>query len=99
MRDATTSSKPWWSSETMILISDAPSVLPRSASGKRVHVASVYRWAQSGLRGVRLRVFRCGARLATTREELVRFFSAVTERWESSEVTPDAARLRARGLM
>ncbi|MCK5941509.1 MAG: DUF1580 domain-containing protein [Planctomycetes bacterium] len=99
MRDATKSAAPWWSSEQAVLISDVPNILPRSASGRRVHVATVYRWAQRGLRGVRLRTFRCGARLATTREELSRWTAAITDRWDECDRAPDSERLRARGLV
>jgi len=90
---------PWWASETAILLSEVPQALPRNGSGRKVHVASVYRWASTGLRGARLRWFRVGGRRATTREELNRFFAQLTDRWDGGDHEPGQDRLRARGLV
>ncbi|MFN9576539.1 MAG: DUF1580 domain-containing protein [Gemmatimonadota bacterium] len=42
-------------------------------------VSSIYRWAQAGVQGVRLRTFRIGGRMMTTREEFVRWSQRLTE--------------------
>lgn len=80
------------------MLADVPRLLPRNRSRRRVHRASVYRWTKVGLQGIRLRSFRIGGRLATTCEELDRFFAAVTDRWDCAESEPGLERLRARGL-
>lgn len=62
----------------MIYLNDLPGHLPRHHGNRKVHVASIYRWAKAGLRGIRLRSFLAGGRLATTREEVDRFFFRLT---------------------
>jgi hypothetical protein len=39
-----------------------------------VHQSTVFRWAQHGVRGVRLRVTKCGGRSTVTAVDLRRFF-------------------------
>ncbi|MBL8738579.1 MAG: DUF1580 domain-containing protein, partial [Planctomycetes bacterium] len=46
--------------------------------GRRVSIASVYRWTTAGLHGVRLRRFRVGGCWCTTTEELARWSAALT---------------------
>ncbi len=99
MKVPRTRSAPWWSGEQAILVSDVPRCLPRNAKGRKVHVGSVYRWVRGGLRGVRMRVFLLGGRFATTREELDRFFLALTEQFQGVCATPNEEEIRSRGLL
>lgn len=99
MKDTVTRSKPWWAGEEALLVSDVPRCLPRNAKGRKVHVGSVYRWARGGLRGLRIRVFLLGGRFATTREELDRFFLALTEQSNAVAATPNVKEIRERGLL
>jgi uncharacterized protein DUF1580 len=69
------------SHENLISLADVPGHLPDRRGGKRPHVSCIYRWAQRGLRGVRLEVLQCGGTKVTSLEALQRFFerlSAVT---------------------
>ena len=93
---------PWWSDEQAVFLSDLPRHLPRTAAGQRVHVSSGYRWRSAGLNGIRLRSFKIGSRLATTTEELTRFFEAQTQVGEDGLAdnigSSTTAALRGRGL-
>ncbi len=51
----------------------ASDLLSPSGGGRRMHVATVYRWAQRGLKGVRLETLKCGGTTVTTRPALLRF--------------------------
>lgn len=68
----------WWAREQIVFLACLPKLLPRNRSGRRVHVASVYRWVNPGLHGVCLRAFMVGGRMATTKEEVDRFFASLT---------------------
>jgi hypothetical protein len=62
-----------------IPLRDVPRYLPRLRRGKRVHVATVYRWAGRGVRGERLATFRVGGTLCTTPDLLAAFLARLTE--------------------
>ena len=47
--------------------------LPRRRQGKRPHVSSIYRYAKTGIRGVRLETVRFAGSLCTTEQALQRF--------------------------
>jgi len=68
----------WWTGEHQTRLSDLPRYLPPLPDGRRVSIASVYRWTTAGLRGVRLRRFRIGGVWCTTTEELARWSAALT---------------------
>ena len=57
-------------------------------------VATLWRWRNRGVRGVRLETFPVGGRVYTTREALLRFLSAIKERPPRAEAaqprSPDA---------
>ena len=47
-------------------------------TGKRPHIASIYRWMQKGIAGVRLETLLMGATRVTSEEALDRFFQDST---------------------
>jgi len=59
--------------ETVLNFADAASRLPRRRAGKKPHVATLYRWAMGGCRGVKLETIRVGGTLCTSVEALQRF--------------------------
>lgn len=61
-------------SERLIALADVPAILPRRRGGKRVNSSCIYRWAQRGLRGIRLETLQCGGTKVTSKEALARFF-------------------------
>jgi hypothetical protein len=76
--------------ETVFPLSKAPNHTPLSSSGKKLHVATVFRW-KDGIRGVKLETIRIGGTLYTTAEALQRFF----ERLSATDAGPEAAPLRS----
>jgi hypothetical protein len=65
--------------ETVLTLMEATRQLPGRRQGKKPHVATLYRWAKKGLRGVRLETLQLGGTLCTSREALQRFFDRLTE--------------------
>lgn len=64
--------------ETVLSLTDAGKHLPRRRAGKRPHVATLYRWAQHGVRGVILETIQVGGTLCTSLEALQRFCERCT---------------------
>lgn len=69
----------WWAGETAIRVGDIPKHVPTQTTGKRISVATAYRWTTAGAGGVRIRRFKVGSSWCTTTEELLRWQQAVTE--------------------
>jgi hypothetical protein len=61
--------------EQLVPLNEVPALLPSRGSGKRIHISAIYRWAQRGIRGIRLEVIRVGGTTYTSREALQRFAS------------------------
>jgi hypothetical protein len=85
--------------EELIALADAPSspFLPRRG-GRKIHVATVRRWASKGLRGHKLETVRCGAGLYTSGPALARFYERLTDssgRDEPPVIRTPTARARA----
>ena len=66
--------------ERAIRLADVPrlSWLPLRRRGKRLHVATVFRWCQCGIRGHRLEYVQVGGCRVTSEAALQRFFAALT---------------------
>jgi hypothetical protein len=65
--------------ETVLSLTDAAARLPRRRGGKRVNVATLYRWASNGCRGVRLETIQIGGTRCTSMQALQRFFDRLTD--------------------
>src|SRR5262245_32119544 len=65
--------------EAPLPLRQAARLLPSRRAGKPTHVATLYRWAQRGLRGVRLETLQVGGTLCTSREALQRFFERLSK--------------------
>ena len=74
----TAAAAPWWAGEAAVRITDLPRHLPARPDGKHVSIASCFRYSLHGVRGVRLRRFRCGGAWCTTLEEVRRWQAAQT---------------------
>ena len=61
--------------EQLVPLNEVPALLPARVNGKRIHISAIYRWAQRGIRGIRLEVIRVGGTTYTSREALQRFAS------------------------
>ena len=61
------------STEAVVTLTAATHHLPRRRGGKRCAVSTVYRWAQRGVRGVRLETIQVGGTKCTSLQALQRF--------------------------
>ena len=52
--------------------------VPPRRGGKKLHQATAFRWAKSGVRGVKLETIRVGGTLCTSVEALQRFFERLS---------------------
>jgi hypothetical protein len=64
--------------ETWITLEDACQMIPGSKPGKHINRAMIYRWTDSGCRGVRLETVQVGSRRMTTPEAVRRFVAALS---------------------
>jgi hypothetical protein len=78
------------SSEDVFPLGECPRHLP-TRPGKRVWLSTVYRWATSGSRGVRLESLILGGIRYTSAEALARFAAAVTAARDGCAMTPVAS--------
>jgi hypothetical protein len=72
--------------ESPLSIAEAAARVPSFRPGKKTHVATIFRWIQHGVRGVKLEAVRLGGRWVTSAEALQRFAEAC-----SAASAPDAA--------
>lgn len=64
--------------EQVITPAKAAQLCPERRSGVRPNVATLWRWMQQGVRGIKLESIMCGATRCTSVEALQRFFDALT---------------------
>jgi hypothetical protein len=64
--------------ESPISLAEAATKVPSFRVGKKTHVATIHRWIQHGVRGVKLEAARLGGRWVTSDEALQRFAEALT---------------------
>jgi hypothetical protein len=76
------------SSEQVVTLSEATTHLPRRRRGKRPNIATLYRWAQSGVKGIRLETICVGATRCTSVEALQRFCEGVTAAADGKPTSP-----------
>ncbi len=65
--------------ESLLTLTQAAKRLPSRRPGKSPHVATLYRWASRGVRGVVLDTVRIGGTRFTSVEAVGRFSRALTE--------------------
>src|SRR5271157_803864 len=65
--------------EEVIPLAQAAAELPRRRRGRKTHLSTLYRWASTGCRGVRLETIQIGATRCTSREALQRFFENLSD--------------------
>ena len=64
--------------EKIISFVEACKRLPHRRAGRPVHPATLYRWANIGLKGIKLETVQVGGTLCTSLEALQRFFDRLT---------------------
>ena len=65
--------------ETILSFSEVCRRLPRRRAGRPLHPATLYRWANPGLRGIKLETIQVGGTLCTSLEALQRFFDKLSQ--------------------
>jgi hypothetical protein len=76
--------------DELIPLRELAAQLPRRRGGKKTHVATVYRWTDRGIRGVRLRYVQCGSVRCSTVAWAHEFFAALTARDRQGSPMPVA---------
>jgi len=83
------------STEAVVTLTEATHHLPRRRKGKRPAVSTIFRWAQHGVRGVRLETIQVGGTKCTSIEALQRFCERLTlANGSNPESPPSPARRR-----
>jgi hypothetical protein len=80
--------------EDLITLIQAARQQPPGRRGRPVHVSTIVRWADRGIRGVRLETVRIGGRRLTSRQALQRFADRLTGA-DSEPVRPRAEARKA----
>lgn len=65
--------------ETILSFQEACKRLPRRRAGRRPCPETLYRWANPGLRGIKLETIQVGGTLCTSLEALQRFFDKLSQ--------------------
>lgn len=79
--------------EKPIPIGDAPKHIPG-----RPHAATIWRWHQRGVRGVKLETYVCGGKRFTTIEAIRRFIRRTTEAKDGAPVEAAPSRQRKKQI-
>ena len=82
-------------SETVVTFAEASKHLPKRRAGKRPHICTLYRWAQQGVRGVKLETIQIGGTCCTSLESLQRFFNRLSG---DDSTPPQATRARKKEI-
>lgn len=64
--------------EELITLTDACRILPRRRRGRQPSPSTLYRWAQKGIRGVRLETVQIAGTKCTSRRMLADFFQRLS---------------------
>jgi len=73
--------------EQLIPFNQLPDHLPKT-NGKKINIATLYRWRNNGLHGVKLEVCFVGGKLHSSKEAILRFDIAVTDAVERKHHSP-----------
>jgi hypothetical protein len=74
--------------EQAIPLSLAAREIPNRRGDRGVNVATIWRWMQRGIRGIKLETILIGGQRMTTREAMRRFFAATTEAADGRAPSP-----------
>lgn len=73
-------------SEHVLSLAHAARHVPKLRGDRRVHISTLYRWVQAGVRGTRLETIWIGGTRCTSIEALQRFFELLSAPRSSSPV-------------
>jgi Protein of unknown function (DUF1580) len=85
------------SSEQLVSLAQVSKLrfIPHRRGGKRLHISTVFRWAQKGLRGIQLETLQFGGTRVTSVEALQRFFDRLSKPGRSVPSRTSKARQHA----
>jgi hypothetical protein len=64
--------------ESLLTMAQGAALLPRRRAGKKPHTSTLYRWASTGLRGIRLEAVQVDGTMCTSRDALARFVALLS---------------------
>jgi hypothetical protein len=67
-----------YENETVFPLTEAPARVPLRRGGKKINLATVYRWSTRGIRGEVLETIQIGGTRCTSAQALQRFFDRLT---------------------
>jgi hypothetical protein len=70
-------------------------LIPARRNGTKLNYATIWRWVNHGVHGVKLRTLRIGSQPVTTKEWLFEFFEALTESYSPGTSAPSPRRRRS----
>ncbi len=76
------------STEKVLSFTEAIDHLPRRRAGKKCNISTFYRWAQVGVRGIKLETISVGGTKCTSLPAIQRFFDALTAQSADQQVEP-----------
>ena len=79
--------------EGILTLTQAAKRLPKLRQGRPVHVATLWRWAHHGLRGIKLETMKMGGTRVTSLEALQRFFQKLSDPDERTRMPMDQKRM------
>ncbi len=84
--------------EPLIPLTQIPAqpFVPRRRGGSKLNVATAFRWAQRGVRGIKLETISFGGTRCTTRTALLEFFRALAPDQQQARPLPRTPGRRAR---
>ena len=74
--------------EQVISLGEAAERLPRRGRGRKPHLATLYRWSNHGVRGVRLETIQIGGTRCTSVEALQRFVETLSSQNSPGQAGP-----------
>lgn len=81
-------------SEKVFPLADGPKHLPRRRGNRAVHPATFFRWAQRGLRGIRLETLQVGGTKCTSVDAIQRFFERLGAAADGTAPAPGTTKQR-----
>ena len=77
--------------EELLSLAQAAAKLPSRRAGRKTHVATLHRWATSGLHGQVLETVQCGGGRVTSLPALQRFFERLAAEKSSATSTTSSS--------
>lgn len=84
--------------EELVTFREAARRLPPRRGGRHAHVATFYRWALRGIRGIKLEIIQIAGSRCTSMEALQRFFDRLDRVSDAQQMPPRTSATRQRQI-